>query len=177
MSDLILHTKRLELIPTTLEHLEAELQEPCALGSLIGATIPSGWPPGEYDRDALEYFHSKLMAGGPSHVGWYGWYGITLKIDGSRDELVVGAGYFGPPSEGVVEIGYSVVPSARRKGFASEMVAALVDHAFKQNSVQAVIAHTTDSNHASCMVLTHCGFHRVGPGSQPDSVQFRRQKP
>jgi RimJ/RimL family protein N-acetyltransferase len=118
-----------------------------------------------------------LKAGGPTHVGWYGWYGVTRNSDGSRDELVGGAGYFGPPTEGIVEIGYSVVPSARRRGFASEMVAALVDHAFKHSPVQALIAHTTDSNPASCKVLLRCGFQRVGPGAEPDSIQFRKPKP
>ena len=35
---------------------------------------------------------------------------------------MAGAGYMGPPMEELVEIGYSVVPEARGRGFATEIV-------------------------------------------------------
>jgi hypothetical protein len=42
-------TPRLDLIPATLELLHAELESPGRLASEIGALVPEGWPPGEYD--------------------------------------------------------------------------------------------------------------------------------
>ena len=175
-SELLLRTRRLDLIATTLEHIEAELARPSALGPLLGVAIPPGWPPGEYDRHALEYFHTQMLAGGPSVVGWWGWYAITRNSRGERDTLVAGAGYLGPPKDGSVEIGYSVIPSARRQGYASELVSALVDHAFMDPSVHQVIAHTSDENAASTGVLLRSGFERVGPGSEPESVQYRTRR-
>lgn len=173
----MLSTRRLTLIPCTLAHLQAELRNPRELEAILEARIPESWPPGEYDRDALAYFHSRLEAEGPRAIGWYVWYAITRNEDGQPDELVAGAGFFGPPSDGSVEIGYSVVPEARGQGFASEIVAALVEHAFKTEAVNQVIARTIDANPASVAVLLRCGFECTGAGDEPGSLRFRRSKP
>jgi RimJ/RimL family protein N-acetyltransferase len=174
--ELLLRTRRLELVATTLRHIEAELQSPQALEPLLGIAIPTGWPPGEYDRPALEFFRDRLLAGGPSHVGWYGWYALTRDLAGRRESLVAGAGYLGPPSGGTVEIGYSVIPDARGRGYAPELVEALVAHAFEFPEVQRVIAHTSDSNVASTQVLLKCGFTRVGPGTEPGTIEYQRER-
>ena len=173
----LLRTRRLDLVAATLAHLEAELATPNALGCLLAVAIPPGWPPGEYDRQALEFFHAQLAAGGPEQVGWYTWYAITRNLRGQRELLIAGAGYFGPPADGTVQIGYSVIPSARRQGYASEIVTALLNHAFTVPAVQQVIAHTSDANVASTQVLLRCGFERVGPGVEPESVQYRVRSP
>ena len=174
--ELILRTPRLELVATTLEHIEAELISPQALEPLLGVRIPPSWPPGEYDRDALEFFRDRLRAGGPSQVGWYGWYAMTRDDCGRRETLVAGAGYLGPPSAGSVEIGYSVIPEARGLGYATELVQVLTDHAFTHPEVRFVTAHTSDHNVPSTKVLLQCGFHRVGPGTEPGSVAYRRER-
>jgi RimJ/RimL family protein N-acetyltransferase len=163
----MLRTARLDLIPSTLEHLTAELQDPNGLGTFLGVPVPGDWPPGDYDRDAIEYFREQLEAGGPGLVGWYGWYAVTHGADGCREALVACGGYFGPPEDGVVELGYSVVPSARRKGYATELVGALVARLLEQPGVDSIIAHTEDANLASTRVLLGCGFRRVRP--EPDS--------
>ena len=73
----MLKTRRLDLVPASLEHLQAELYAPRDLASILGARIPASWPPGEYDRDALGYFHARLEAEGSASLGWYVWYAIT----------------------------------------------------------------------------------------------------
>jgi len=166
-------TARLELIAATLAHLEAELQDPPALGALLGVTIPEDWPPGEYDRDAMVFFRDQLLTAGPEAAGWYGWYAVTLKANGTRDTLVASAGFFGPPEQGSVEIGYSVVPSARRQGFATEIVRALLARAFREPSVREVLAHTGDGNEASAGVLLACGFQRVCFDTDRDAARYR----
>ena len=165
---------RLRLVPSTLAHIEAELQGPEYLQPLLRVDIPQSWPPGEYDRDALLYFRSRMQEGGPSHDGWYGWYVIASGTDAEGESLVAAAGYFGPPADGCVEIGYSVVPEARGLRFASEIIEALVVHAFKHRDVQVVIAHTSDSNVPSTKALLRSGFVRVGPGTEAGTVQYRR---
>ncbi len=169
MSERVIRTRRLDLVAATLAHIEAELEGPGALAALLGVPIPEGWPPGEYDAAALEFFRGQLQAGGPEAVGWYGWYAIARGVG-----LVGSAGYLGPPREGVVEIGYSVVPEARNQGYAREMVSALVAHAFEAPAVREVSAHTSDENVASTRVLLACGFERVGPGAEPRSIRYRR---
>jgi RimJ/RimL family protein N-acetyltransferase len=172
----MLRTERLDLVPANLEHLEAELGQPGAIGILLGAKVPEGWPPGEYDRGALEFFRSKLLAGGSAAEGWYSWYGITRNAQGGRDTLVAGAGYFGPPKDGLVEVGYSVVPSACGQGYASEMVLALVARAFEHPAVESVIARTAESNGASMKVLLRCGFGRDPADAEPGMALFRKRR-
>lgn len=172
---LVGRTARLELIAATVAHLEAELAGPDALGPLLGVAIPEGWPPGDYDRNAMGFFKAQLQAAGESAVGWYNWYGIAVDADGRRSALVAGAGYMGPPADdGSVEIGYSVVPAARRRGYATELVEFLAARAFRFHPVRTVVAHTLDSNAGSAGVLRRCGFVRVGPGAEAGSVRYER---
>jgi RimJ/RimL family protein N-acetyltransferase len=175
-TELVVRTPRLDLVAATLAHIDAELQNHTALEQLLGASVPEDWPPGEYDRDAQEFFRARLLSGSPSHVGWLTWYAITRNQDGQREALVAGAGFLGPPSNGAVEIGYSVVQAARGQGYATEIVRALVAHAFKHGAVHEVVAHTSDENVASTRVLLRCGFSRVGHGSEPGSVEYRTKR-
>jgi ribosomal-protein-alanine N-acetyltransferase len=175
-AELVVRTPRLELVAATLAHIDAELRNHTALEQLLGASVPEDWPPGEYDRDAQQFFRAQLLSASPSHAGWLAWYAITRNQDGQREALVAGAGFLGPPSNGAVEIGYSVVQAARGHGYATEIVRALVAHAFTHAAVHEVVAHTSDENVASTQVLLHCGFSRVGHGSEPGSVEYRTKK-
>lgn len=174
---LTLRTARLELVATTLVHIEAELAGAQLLGALLGIRVPASWPPGEFDHDALKYLRSQLQKGGPACEGWYSWYGISTGADGQREELVAAAGYFGPPSEGQVEIGYSVVPEARGRGYAAEFVQALVDLAFEHSAIRHVIAHTNDANVPSTRLLLRRGFRRVGAGARADMIKYQIDHP
>jgi RimJ/RimL family protein N-acetyltransferase len=173
---LSVRTPRLELIAATLELLEAELAGPEALGAKLGVSVPNSWPPGEYDHDALDFFLSRIFTYGPSVVGWYNWYAIVVGADGQRESLVAGAGYMGPPLEDLVEIGYSVVPEARGRGFATEIVEGLVTHALAVDGVHMVIAHTLASNATSQGVLRRAGFLAAGPGMEPGVLRFERSR-
>jgi RimJ/RimL family protein N-acetyltransferase len=167
-------TPRLELVAATLEHVLAELSGSEELGSLLRTTVPASWPPGEYDGDALQYFKARLEEAEPSHAGWYNWYAIALGSAGRRESLVAGAGYLGPPVDGSVEVGYSVVPEARGRGYASEIVQFLVARAFSFAEVERVIAQTQEANLASSTVLARCGFVAVGPGAEAGSIRYER---
>jgi RimJ/RimL family protein N-acetyltransferase len=164
-------SERLDLVAATLRHVDAELQDRGALARLLGARVPASWPPGEYDRSAQAFFRAQRV-GDPTRVGWLTWNALTRHGDGTRDALVAAAGFFGPPADGAVEVGYSVVPEARGRGVATEVVGALVAFAFRHSAVDRVVAHTTDDNVASTKVLQRNGFHRVGAGAEPDSVAY-----
>ena len=108
-------------------------------------------------------FFSCFESGGPAVQGWYGWYAINIDAISKERSLVGSGGYFGPPdSEGVVEIGYSVLPEWQRRGYATEIVNSLVSHAFFFEKTKSIIAHTLPENEASIRVLISTGFKEVG---------------
>ncbi|MGK9172093.1 GNAT family N-acetyltransferase [Yokenella regensburgei] len=59
------------------------------------------------------------------------------------------------------DVGYSIAPFAQGKGFASEALTALRDHAFKQTAVTALNAWVLADNQGSVRVLEKLGFTRV----------------
>lgn len=157
-----LQTNHLELTAATFGHICKEIESSEHLASFLGVQVEPGWPPGEYDRDAQEFFRDRLQEGGISVVGWYSWYAVLREGHGKFSTLVGAGGYFGPPSEeGEVEIGFSMMPSWWGLGYATEIANALIINAFTDVRVQKVIAHTSDQNAASIKVLLKCGFHHV----------------
>ena len=163
MIPLITHTPRLLLLAASRALLTAELHKPQYFPVLLGAALPADWPPGEYDRDAMEYFLAQLTAGGRAAAGWYGWYALR-KAEGDVPRTLVGAGGFmGPPdAAGTAEIGYSIAADWRGQGLATELVGGLVQQAAATGLVRELVAHTDADNAASQQVLRRNGFAPAG---------------
>jgi RimJ/RimL family protein N-acetyltransferase len=151
------------LITSSAAHLRIELETPHLLAEKLNAIVSSAWPSGEYDQDAMAFFLTCFEEGGDAAQGWYGWYAIDIdSLSGART-LVGSGGYFGPPdNNGVVEIGYSVLPQWQRLGYATEIVKMLVSHAFSFAKTKCIIAHSGPQNEASQKVLIATGFKEVG---------------
>lgn len=173
---LTLSAARLDVVAATLDHVRAELESPESLASLLRAGVEAGWPPGEYDRGAQEFFRDRLREGGPEVVGWYMWYAI--RRGGPQRVLVGAAGFFGLPNEeGDAEIGFSIMPAWRGQGYATELVGALLSWAFDDPRVRRVLAHTTAQNAASCKVLEKSGFHPAGRVDESQTIRFECRCP
>jgi len=167
-------TARLDLVAARLDHLSAELESPHRLTDLLGAQVLSSWPPGEYNRNAISFFHDRLIEGGEGVAVWYVWYAIRRATHDIPPVVVACGGYFGPPSpDGTVEIGYSVVPEWRRHGYATELVRGLSKRAFDTPSVRRILAEADVENMASIGVLTRCGFRNMGTGREPHYQRFQ----
>lgn len=59
------------------------------------------------------------------------------------------------------DVGYAIAPFAQGKGYASEALTALRDHAFTQTSVTALNAWVLAENQGSVRLLEKLGFTRV----------------
>ncbi len=66
--------------------------------------------------------------------------------------------------EGVVEIGYAIVPDYRRQGYASEAMGRVIDWLIEDPSVQNIIAGCDTRNRASVRTLRKLGFVLDGTG-------------
>ena len=86
-----------------------------------------------------------------------------------------------PVAGPVVEIGYTIFPAWRRRGFATEAVTALVEWAFVTHGVGAVLASVEERNTASKAVLARVGgFRSIGTCQSPDGsveIVMRRDGP
>lgn len=162
-------TPRLELVLATPAVLQADLDGPDALGRALGAAVPvPGWPPGEWDADAIRWMLGVLEENpGPGH--WGAWYYLRRE-----DRLLVGAGgYKGPPDgTGTVEIGYSVVESVQRQGYATEAAAGLVAAAFADPRVRRVAAETLPHLEPSLGVMRKLGLQPADDPSEPGVVRY-----
>lgn len=74
------------------------------------------------------------------------------------DGVVIGdCGWFGPPQDGEVEIGYGVAPSMRGRGYATQAVLLLLGWVQSQQAC-TVRAEARPGNAASLALLSRLGF-------------------
>jgi RimJ/RimL family protein N-acetyltransferase len=166
----IIETPRLRLVPATVAHVRAEIGDRFEFTRLLDASVPDNWPP-ESTVDALPLFLEWLEAA-PSSVGWFGWYAMRHAQDANPAVLVGGGGFLGPPVEGQVNFGYSILHQFQGSGFATEMAGALVQWAWKQRVATRIVAETEWANPASVRVLGKLGFVETGASSEPGGALF-----
>jgi [ribosomal protein S5]-alanine N-acetyltransferase len=160
----ILETARLVLVPCDAR-LTAVERDPAALAAAVGAAVPADWPPAEI-VPALGAWHDELTRH-PERCGWYGWLWVL------RDGPLIGQGGFKgePGADGAIEIGYAVVPSQQRRGYATEAVNALVAWAKRDPRVRRIDAETTSA--ASARLLRKLGFREL-PQIAADVLRFSK---
>ncbi len=165
-----LTTARLRLVPATAAMVKTEIDDPNELTRVLEAIVPSDWPPEHHDPDTLRFWHEQLSA--PGAAGW--WLHYVLLANTAHPILVGSAGYKGPPSDGVVEIGYSIVPTWQRRGLATEASRALIASAWERGA-GVVVAHTLPHLEPSIRVLHKLGFVPSAPSESGElSFSLRR---
>jgi RimJ/RimL family protein N-acetyltransferase len=128
--------------------------------TLLAGDPPGGWhfAPGYPLPDTKDAVGLYLRHGGRD----YGFHLVVRRDDGA----VVGEiGFVGPPRDGAATIGYAIVPTARRRGYATEAIVALSDWALGQPGVDSVRAQTRPDNEPSIRALLRAGFVEGEPGS------------
>jgi ribosomal-protein-alanine N-acetyltransferase len=152
-----LETERLLLLPFTLALKKATPHNKAQIEEAIGARVPDDWP-GPDMAEALPFFVEQMERDPGGEV----WDGIIVH---KADRVVIGDMGFrdGPDRAGAVEIGYSIIPAYRNRGYATEMARRLITWAFRQPSIQAVTAECLDDNTGSIKVLEKLGMPRLRP--------------
>src|SRR5206468_9274970 len=89
---------------------------------------------------------------------------LVRAIVASTPRQVVGCvGFHAPPDDhGRVEIGYDIVASERRKGYAREGIRALLDWAWATGRARMCVASVSPHNAPSLALLVAVGFRHVG---------------
>ncbi|WP_369372836.1 GNAT family N-acetyltransferase [Streptomyces sp. cg36] len=152
--------------------LSAKALRALADGDLAGGSAEAGVAldahfVGERARWIFGY-RADQVAKDPSAARW-----ITRAVVSVPDGTVVGdAGFHGPPDEnGMIEVGYSVVPRYRRRGYARAMLKELLVRAAGEPGVRTVRARIASDNAASLACINGFGFTRVGEqGNERDGL-------
>jgi ribosomal-protein-alanine N-acetyltransferase len=134
--------------------------------TLIGASLDPEWPL----PDILDLMPMHAPRSMPEAS-----FGIWLIIEAAMNAVIGDIGFFGPPdAAGEMELGYSVVPSRRRRGYATEAAAGIVAWAFDQPGVTTIVAGTEPANDVSQRVLERVGFERTT--ASPVEIRWRRTR-
>ncbi len=153
---------RIRLIACDTTMLTALLAGKGAIGRLLNVAVPTRLS--SYGNAPFRYTLDKLQAD-PASGGWW----LYLSVY-KPDNLLIGTcGYKGPPDEhGMVEIGYEIIKSYRRRGLGTEVARALIANAFADDRVEVVQAHTLAKENPSAKLLRACGLTRLQELTDPE---------
>ena len=158
----MIETKNLRLLPCNPEILYAAIAGNDTLSQALNIRVQHNWT--EFGAVALQYALDKLSQY-PDEQGWWTYFPIHKQ----DNKLIGSGGYKGKPaSDGSVEIGYEISPDYRNRGLATEMTKGLIMHAFKDDKVKSIIAHTLGEENPSTKVLQKCGFVKVAELNDPE---------
>jgi ribosomal-protein-alanine N-acetyltransferase len=154
-----IRTERLELRSMSIAFMRALVAgDPSVAEAEIGAIVPADF------ADHLDHFLQFRLAqldDDPTIQPWLGRV-MVMTVDGA-DRAVGSIGFHGPPdAEGRVEVGYTVDAGYRRRGLATEAVAALFDWARREHGVHRFRASVAPDNVASQGVIARFGFRQTG---------------
>jgi RimJ/RimL family protein N-acetyltransferase len=161
-------TVRLELITGTPELARANIADGAEFSRLLNAQIPDNWPPPLNTPETMEW-SLRFAETHPDGIGWGTWYVLQ-----KNNRAAIGIGGFKgiPIQDGLVEIGYSILPEFQKMGFATEAVNALLTWAFEHPEVNRVRAETLPELISSIRVLKKNGFVQIGAGSEEGVIRF-----
>lgn len=150
-----IETNKLLIITLTTEVMEAALLGRDKLEMAMPYHVSPEWPMDVYKQ----FFPYKIQQfkEAPHENEWEGV--VILK----EQQLIIGdIGFKGGPNEnGVIDLGYSIVPSQRGKGYATEMAIAMINWGSAQLGVEQVVATSDPDNFSSKRVLEKTGFRIV----------------
>ena len=147
--------------------LSASVLEALNAGSIDRASAEFGrpLPPTFLDHETIWGYRIAQVREDPSILRWL----VRAVIDADTQDIVGHAGFHGPPDDsGMVEIGYTIEPNFRRRGYARATIAALIDYATSDPAVTRVRASISPDNEASMATIRPFSFVQVG--EQMDEV-------
>ncbi|KQV74125.1 hypothetical protein ASC61_03365 [Aeromicrobium sp. Root344] len=139
----------LHLVRLTLPVFEALAAE-----KVTEAEQLTGLTMGPWFAERVEIWHYmiSLLEGRPDNADW------LMQAVVMHGAAIGNAGFKGAPLDGQVELGYSIAPELRRRGYASQVVRLLLERAAQDARVDRVIARINPDNAASLGVIAKAGF-------------------
>src|SRR5262245_21418472 len=163
MPDSEILTPRPVLRTMSAAFLEASLDDDLvAADALLGLRVQAAW----FAEKALMQLRLEDLAQDPAYLDW------SLRAIGLRatEEMVGYVGFHSRPDppylqplvSGAVELGYTVFPSFRTRGIATEAVIALIGWAHRRAGIANFVVSIAPDNEPSRAIAARLGFRRVG---------------
>jgi [ribosomal protein S5]-alanine N-acetyltransferase len=155
----IFETKRLQMIPFSLDLIKAVLEEKGKLSELLAVTVPDSWP-GDDFAEVLPMLVAQMEADASA----FAWNWLIIH---KQERAIVGdIGFMGGPKDGKAEIGYSIVEKYRNQGYATEAALYFIHWALRQREIKLVTAQCLSDNLGSIKVLEKAGMRQLEPEGQ-----------
>lgn len=167
--DLTVRSRRLDLplMPALL--LDALIAgDRSRIDTLAPYKIPDAFPRrgGETDEDVVRFLRLRRdqLAKDPARYPW----SLRAIVLRSEERMVGFVNFHGAPgvndvrAPDAVELGWSVFPEDRRRGYATETATALMEWATRVYGIRRFISATTPQNAPSLRVHEKLGFVRTG---------------
>ena len=154
----MIRSERLELVWLTADAMDALLG---GRHDELPYAVPPEWPDA-HDARFLRLRLRQLRAD-PSRADW----GVAAMVLRDGRELIGHIGFHGPPGANArrvvdaVEVGYTVFPEHRRRGYATEAVQAMLGYA-RERGVHRFLASVAPENEPSLRLVRRLGFVEVG---------------
>jgi len=159
-----IRSERLELVSISPDFIDALLSERRREAEAAATLKLSDDWPDAHDRGFLN-FRLRQMRDQPETQEWFV-YAVVLP-EGERP-MIGHAGFHGPPGVNAVkaldavEVGYRIFEPYRRRGYATEVVRALIDWASRARGIRHFVASISPENEPSLALVKRLGFERTG---------------
>jgi len=156
-----INSERLTLVPLTPAFLSASLAgDASTAGALAGLAVPPEW---FAERPLIEMRLGDLQAD-PAYQPW-GLRAVAERASGMMVGYIgfhtrPGPAYLSDLAPGGMEMGYTIFPAFRRRGYAREAVEALISWAASQGVRRFVLSIRPD-NAPSQAIAARLGFRKV----------------
>ena len=155
----MIETERLRIQPLTYDQLIKYIQLDGSLETELNLKKTSRSISPDL-KEALEQTILPAVADKSRNYLFSTLWTIILKAE---NKIVGDLCFFGEPNaDGEIEIGYGTYTEFQGKGYMAEAVRGIISWAARQPTVKSIIAHSDQSNTASCKVLEKNNFVRVG---------------
>jgi RimJ/RimL family protein N-acetyltransferase len=145
------------MTPAFLEAILEGRREEAA--SLLGADLPD-----EFPRAGERRFLTLRLGQMREDARFQDWSPFAVVLDG---RMIGHAGYHGPPGVNTkqnpeaVEVGYTIEPEYRRRGYATAAAGELIRRA-QERGIRHFVACTTPDNEPSLALIRGLGFTQTG---------------
>ncbi len=163
-------TAHLELVSLSPAFIEALLAgRRAGAETEAGLKLADGWPD-EHDSRFLRLRLEQIRQNPESQQ----WLVRAMVLRGPERLMIGHVGFHGPPETvGRAEMGYTVMPEFRRRGYAIEAATALMEWASQEHGTKRFFVSISPENGPSLAMAAKMGFTKIGEQTdEEDGLEF-----